>query len=91
MKSPHDIPLTRPMMKILKEQRLFSGQISEFVFPANTIQGHINRDSTGKAIKNLGEPKKWLGKAISHGFRATFSTICSQRKAELLGLGKARK
>ena len=86
-KTPHEIPLTRLMLKILKEQQLFSGELSEFVFPASTIQGYINRDSIGKAIKNLGEPKKWLGKASSHGFRATFRTICSQHKAELLGLG----
>lgn len=42
------------MIKILKEQFLFSREISDFVFPAKTIQGHINRDSIGKAIKNLG-------------------------------------
>ncbi len=53
-KIAHNIPLTNLMIKILKEQCLFSGKISDFVFPARTIQGHINRDSIGKAIKNLG-------------------------------------
>lgn len=72
--------------KILKEQYLFSGKISDFVFPARTIQGHINRDSIGKAIKNLGAKNKWHKKASSHGFRANFRTICSQHKAELLKL-----
>ena len=86
-KTPHEVPLTRRMLKIITEQRLFSGELSEFVFPANTIKGHINRDSIGKAIKNLGTKDKWHNKASSHGFRATFRTICSQHKAELLELG----
>lgn len=85
-KMAHKIPLTNLMIKILKEQYLFSGKISDFVFPARTIQGHINRDSIGKAIKNLGAKNKWHKKASSHGFRATFRTICSQHKAELLKL-----
>lgn len=50
-KIAHEIPLTKTMIKVLKEQFLFSGEISDFVFPAQTIQGHINRDSIGKAIK----------------------------------------
>lgn len=85
-KFPHEIPLTKLMLKILKEQHLFSGNISDFVFPATTIQGHIHRDSIGKAIKNLGAKKKWHEKVSSYGFRATFRTICSQHKAELLKL-----
>ncbi|HED5369378.1 TPA: site-specific integrase, partial [Campylobacter jejuni] len=85
-KIAHEIPLTKTMIKVLKEQFLFSGEISDFVFPAQTIQGHINRDSIGKAIKNLGGKNKWHKRASSHGFRATFRTICSQHKAELLKL-----
>ncbi|MDN2783583.1 site-specific integrase, partial [Campylobacter jejuni] len=46
----------------------------------------INRDSIGKAIKNLGGKNKWHTRASSHGFRAPFRTICSQHKAELLKL-----
>lgn len=85
-KLTHEIPLSNFMLKILKEQYLFSGKISEFVFPAATIKGHIHRDSIGKAIKHLGANKKWHKKASSHGFRATFRTICSQNKAELTKL-----
>ncbi|EEP8889262.1 site-specific integrase, partial [Campylobacter jejuni] len=85
-KIAHEIPLTKTMIKVLKEQFLFSGEISDFIFLARTIQGHINRDSIGKAIKNLGAKNKWHKKASSHGFRATFRTICSQHKAELLKL-----
>jgi len=70
MHTTHEIPLNDFMLKILKEQYLFSGNISEFVFPANNALGHIHRDSIGKAIKNLGAKKKWHEKASSHGFRA---------------------
>ena len=40
-----------------------------------------------KAIRNLGYNDKYKGKVTPHGFRATFRTICSINKAELLGLG----
>ena len=87
MKSPHEIPLTRLMVKILKEQQLFSGELSEFVFCTMSKKGHLNIESMVKAIKNLGENGKWHRRVTSHGFRATFRTICSINKAELLGLG----
>lgn len=86
MQATHEIPLTKMMQKILKEQFLFSGKISEFVFPAKTAQGHIHRDSIGKAIKNLGARRKWHDRASSHGFRASFRTICTLHKTELLKL-----
>lgn len=85
-KIAHQIPITHFMFKILKKQFLFSGKISKFVFPASNTLGHIHRDSIGKAIKNLGGKKKWHKKASSHGFRATFRTICSQNKSNLLKL-----
>lgn len=50
-KIAHEIPLTNFMLTILKEQFLFSGNISKFVFPASNTLGHIHRDSMGKAIK----------------------------------------
>ena len=63
-KMVHKILLTNSMIKILKEQYLFSGKISDFVFPARTIQGHINRDSIGKAMKNLGAKNKCRKKQV---------------------------
>lgn len=85
-KSEHKILLCSYVLKVLKEQFLFSGN-SAFVFPANTITGHLHRDSISKAIRNLGGKDKYSGKATSHGFRATFRTICSLHKAELLNMG----
>ena len=86
MKFPQEIPITRFMMKILKEQELFSRQISDFVFPSGIKDGHLHRDTLSKAVRNLGTKNKWHNKATPHGFRATFRTICSQHKAELLKL-----
>lgn len=85
-KSEHKIPLCSYALKVLKEQRIFSAN-SEFVFPADTIAGHLHRDSISKAIRNLGGKDKYNGRATSHGFRATFRTVCSLHKAELLQMG----
>lgn len=85
-KSEHKIPLSSYALKVLKEQRIFSAN-SEFVFPADTIAGHLHRDSISKAIRNLWGKDKYNGRATSHGFRATFRTVCSLHKAELLQMG----
>ena len=85
-KSERKIPLCSYALKVLKEQQMFSGY-SVFVFPADTMAGHLHRDSISKAIRNLGGKDKYNGKVTSHGFRATFRTICSLHKAELLQMG----
>nr|WP_314442741.1 tyrosine-type recombinase/integrase [uncultured Campylobacter sp.] len=82
----HQIALSSYAKEILKEQQLFSGS-DEFVFPSTSAKGHLNRDSIGKAIKNLGGKGKYKNRATSHGFRSTFRTICSTHKAELYDLG----
>ena len=74
-------------MQILNEQKLFKTIDNGFVFPAVNQGGHLHRDSISKAIRNLGAKDKYKGIATSHGFRATFRTICSKNKAELLNLG----
>lgn len=78
----HQIALSSYAKNILKEQQLFSGD-DKFVFPSTSAKGHLHRDSLGKAIKNLGGKGKYKDRATSHGFRATFCTICSTHKAEL--------
>lgn len=86
-KSEHLVALNSYVLDILKEQKLFSKITNGFVFPAINQDGHLHRDSISKAIRNLGGKNKYNGIATSHGFRATFRTICSQNKAELLNLG----
>ncbi|WP_019260408.1 tyrosine-type recombinase/integrase [Campylobacter jejuni] len=83
-KIAHEIPLTKTMIKVPKEQLLSRRETSHLNFPAQTIQGHINRDSIGKAIKNLGGKNKWHKRASSHGFKTTFRTISSQHNAEII-------
>ncbi|MDL0088513.1 tyrosine-type recombinase/integrase [Campylobacter gastrosuis] len=86
-KSEHLVALNSYVLDILKEQKLFSKFANGFVFPAINQDGHLCRDSISKAIRNLGSKNKYSGIATSYGFRATFRTICSQNKAELLNLG----
>lgn len=86
-KSTHEIALSSYALKILKEQHMFKIIDSSFVFPALNANGHLHRDTLSKAIRNLGGKNKYSGIATSHGFRATFRTICSKNKAELLNLG----
>lgn len=82
----HQIALSSYAKEILKEQQLFSGS-DKFVFPSTNAAGHLHRDSLSKAIRNLGGKGKYKDRATSHGFRATFRTICSTHKAELYRLG----
>ena len=86
-KSAHEITLSSYALKILKEQHMFKIIDSPFVFPALNANGHLHRDTISKAIRNLGGKNRYSGIATSHGFRATFRTICSKNKAELLNLG----
>ena len=83
----HQIALNSYVLKILNEQKMFKALGNGFVFPAVNKDGHLHRDSISKAIRNLGQKGKYKGIATPHGFRATFRTICSQNKAELLALG----
>lgn len=93
----HIINLSNEAIKVLKEQRIYCMQDSEFVFPSfEKIKkgikiSHMNRDTINKAIKNFGGKNKYLGKATAHGFRATFKTICTLNLAELGTLGISEK
>ncbi|PPB60952.1 hypothetical protein CDQ74_09370 [Campylobacter hyointestinalis subsp. hyointestinalis] len=91
MRFTHKTALSKEVINIFKEQKLYSPINSKFVFPALTMAGHINKDSIGKAIRNLGGKNKYLNKASAHGFRATFKTICTLNLATLTKLGISEK
>lgn len=91
MRYAHQISLSKEAVMILKEQRNYSPIESEFVFPAFNKQGHLSRDSIGKAIRNLGEKGKYNSKVSAHGFRETFKTICSLNLATLGTMGVSEK
>ncbi|QQF52111.1 tyrosine-type recombinase/integrase [Campylobacter fetus subsp. venerealis] len=82
----HKIALSSYAVKILNEQRKFCVLDNGFIFPAFNKQNHLHKDSLNKAIINL-NGGKYKGIATAHGFRATFRTICSKNKAELLKMG----
>lgn len=82
----HQIALSTYATKILAKQKKFCIIDNGFVFAAFNKQNHIHKDSLNKAIINL-NGGKYKGLATTHGFRATFRTICSRNKAALLQMG----
>lgn len=85
----HIIALSSYAIKILENQKLYSGNF-EYVFPSINKRNefhHITPDAIRKAIVNLGYKNKYKGKVTTHGFRATFDTICELESAELLNMG----
>lgn len=86
-KEPFTIALSSYALRILELQKAEFGMLgSSFVFPTLSKEGHIHRDTLSKALRRLNKGK-WNGKVTTHGFRATFRTICTLHKAELLQMG----
>ena len=87
MREPFNIALSSYALRILELQKADFGILeSPFVFPTISKDGHIHRDTLSKALRRLNKGK-WNGKVTTHGFRATFRTICSINEVELLKLG----
>lgn len=87
MGKDHKIALNSYALKILEAQQKDFGYFgSAFVFPTFSRLGHIHRDTLSKALRNFNN-SKYRDKLTTHGFRATFRTICSLHKAELLQKG----
>lgn len=87
MREPFNIALSSYAVKILEAQQAEFGILeSPFVFPTISKDGHIHRDTLSKALRRL-HKGKWNGRVTTHGFRATFRTICSINETKLLQLG----
>ncbi|MDA3048205.1 MULTISPECIES: tyrosine-type recombinase/integrase [unclassified Campylobacter] len=85
----HIVALSSYAIKILKKQKLLSGNF-EYVFPSINEKGeltHITTNGLRIAIINLGGKRKWFKRTTSHGFRSTFDTICELNSAELITMG----
>ena len=83
----HTIALSSYALEILKHQKEKTARFqSVFVFPAFNSLKHLSRDRLNTALHKL-ENGKYKGRVTAHGFRATFRTICSLHKAELLQKG----
>lgn len=83
----HTVAISKQALHILKIQERNKFGSNPYVFPAVNKQNHLHRDSISKAIRNLGYKDKYKGIATSHGFRATFRTICTTNMATLINLG----
>ena len=87
MREPFNIALSSYALRILEAQKAEFGILeSPFVFPTISKDGHIHRDTLSKALRRL-HKGKWNGRVTTHGFRATFRTICSINETKLLQLG----
>ena len=94
----HIVPLTEPMIQILKEQQLFTGD-SEYIFEPksfesakndyeleNIICGRVN--ALRCAIQGVSSnAKKWSNKVTAHGWRKTFRTLATRNSAKLSLMG----
>ncbi|WP_281650611.1 tyrosine-type recombinase/integrase [Helicobacter bilis] len=87
MSDPFNIALNSYALHILKSQQIeFEILQSPFVFPAISKEWHIHRDTLSKVLRRLNKGK-WNCRLTTHGFRATFKTICSIHEVELLKFG----
>lgn len=94
----HSIPLTEAMIKILKEQQLFTGNC-EYIFEPKIfenvknddvleiiIQGRVN--ALRNAVQGVSNDiNKWKNKLTAHGWRKTFRTLCTRNSAKLALIG----
>ena len=85
--APHTIALNSYALGILQRQKQDTARLqSVFVFPAFNQLKHLSRDRLNTALQTIANGK-YKGRVTAHGFRATFRTICSLHKAELLQKG----
>ncbi len=85
--APHTIALNSYALGILQRQKQATARLqSIFVFPAFNSLKHLSRDRLNTALQTIANGK-YKGRVTAHGFRATFRTICTLHKAELLQKG----
>ncbi|MGY3532601.1 tyrosine-type recombinase/integrase [Bradyrhizobium sp. USDA 4452] len=77
MRRPHDVPLSRQALTILKEVWPLNEE-NELVFPS--LRSHkkpLSENAFNSVLRNMGYDKNT---ATAHGFRSTASTICNERR-----------
>lgn len=83
---PHQIPLTKQMIHILKLQETYSKNY-EFIFTGKRDKSKSMSDNTmAKAINSI-KNGKWKDRLEPYGFRATFKTLCTLNLATLQSEG----
>lgn len=74
MRRPHEVPLSRQVVAIIREMASTSGH-SDFVFPAfNSPKRPISENTVNQALRRLG----YGGKMTAHGFRSTASSLLNE-------------
>ncbi|RYD65640.1 MAG: integrase, partial [Verrucomicrobiaceae bacterium] len=71
MRRPHDIPLSRQALALLRELHKISGQ-GQLLFPSYRIITPISENAMNQALRRMGVQNS---EHCSHGFRASASTI----------------
>jgi len=76
MRRPHDVPLSRQAMEILREVWSLS-EYGDLVLPSiRSIKKPLSENAMNSALRRMGYAKDEM---TSHGFRATASTILNER------------
>ena len=74
MRRPHDVPLSRQAVAVLRRVSNYSG---EFVFPSvRSTKKPLSENTFNKALRILGYSKDEM---TAHGFRSSASTILNER------------
>ncbi len=75
MRRPHQVPLPRSSLKLLKELRAITGW-SDLLFPAQTsAKKPMSENTLNQALRRMGFS---ADEVTSHGFRSTFSTFANE-------------
>ena len=78
MGRPHEVPLSRPAIRVLFEIRPVSGENGEerLVFPSvRSLLRPLSENAMNSRLRGLGFGKD---EVTAHGFRATFSTLANE-------------
>lgn len=81
MANPHIVPLPRQIIEAFKELELFHTRHCPYVFPGfRNPRSHMNEATPLKALERMGYGgnNKENGHVVTHGFRATASTILNE-------------
>ena len=75
MKRAHILPLSKQMIKILKDLYQYSGT-NKYLFPNTQHENsHMSNNTVNSALRKMKYPKELI---VAHGFRSMFSTICNE-------------
>lgn len=77
MRQPHDVPLSRQALQILRDIWSFSEKDDDFLFPfIRSKRRPLSENAFNTALRRMGYAKD---EATAHGFRVTASSILNSR------------